>query len=84
MNLSVSWLMVRPNRLLREVSAIAVCAIHIPPDPLVAFQNLLVDHLLEASDFLRTPYPDIRFVIAGDVNRSRMDRLLFGNQLKQY
>ena len=35
------WVMVRPNRLPREVSAIAVCAVYIPPDPLVAFQNLL-------------------------------------------
>ena len=77
------WVMVRPNRLPREVSAIAVCAVYIPPDPLVALQNLLVDHLLEASDFLRTSYPDIGFVIAGVFNRSRTDRLLFGNQLKQ-
>ena len=77
------WVMVRPNRLPHEVSAIAACAVYIPPDPLVTLQNLLVDHLLEASDFLRTSYPDIGFVIAGDFNKSRTDRLLFGNKLKQ-
>ena len=77
------WVMVRPHRLPREVSAIAVCAVYIPPDSPVALQNLLVDHLLEATDSLRTSYPDIGFVIAGDFNKSRIDRLLFGNQLKQ-
>ncbi|XP_072046799.1 uncharacterized protein [Amphiura filiformis] len=77
------WVMVRPHRMPREVSAIAVCAVYIPPDAPVALQNLLVDHLLEATDSLRTSYPDIGFVIAGDFNKSRIDRLLFGNQLKQ-
>lgn len=68
------WVMVRPHRLPRDVSTIAVCAVYIPPDSPVALQNLLVDHLLEATDFLRTSHRDIGFFIPGDFNKSRTDR----------
>ncbi len=73
--------MVRPERLPRGVSAIAVCAVYIPPDS--PHQDLLLDHLIDSTDILRTAYPDIGFVLSGDFNRSKIDTLVKGNGLKQ-
>ena len=54
------WIKVRPKKLLRSISAIAVCAVYITTkSPL---QPLLLEHLLLSSvEFLRSKYPDIAF-----------------------
>ncbi len=73
--------MVRPDRLPRGVSGIAVCAVYILTDS--PYEELLQTHLVDAVDMLRTRYPEIGFMIAGDFNRNSIDRVVRGNGLKQ-
>ncbi|KAI8513803.1 hypothetical protein Bbelb_081270 [Branchiostoma belcheri] len=75
------WVWVRPHRLPRSVSAIAVCGVYIPPDS--PHQDVLVDHLTYTTDTLRTKYPDIGIVVLGDLNRTDTTALCRGNRLKQ-
>ncbi|XP_072050129.1 uncharacterized protein [Amphiura filiformis] len=75
------WVKVRPERLLRSVSSIAVCAVYITTKS--PHQNLLTDHLLSSVDFLRTKYPDIGILILGDFNRMNVNTILRGNDFKQ-
>ncbi|XP_072051828.1 uncharacterized protein [Amphiura filiformis] len=55
--LECTWVLMRPKRLPRGISAIAVCAVYITTDS--PHQELLSDHLLQSVDFLRSKYPEI-------------------------
>lgn len=75
------WVKVRPKRLPRSITAIAICAVYITTNS--PNQNLLEDHLLESVDSLRSKYPGIGVLILGDFNRMDMHALLRGNDLYQ-
>ncbi|KAI8502591.1 hypothetical protein Bbelb_192930 [Branchiostoma belcheri] len=75
------WVKVRPTRLPRGVSAIAVCAVYFPP----ASQHgtTLIDHLIDSTDRLRERSPDIGICVAGDFNRLDIQQVCKGNNLRQ-
>ncbi|KAI8498128.1 hypothetical protein Bbelb_240720 [Branchiostoma belcheri] len=75
--LECTWVYVRPTRLPREISGLAVCAVYLPPDS--PHQDSLRDHLITTVDQLRAKYPDIGFHIGGDFNR--MDTLNLCNNI---
>ncbi len=79
--LECTWVNVRPRRLPRGISSIAICAVYIVRDS--PFQDLLRSHLLQSVDYLRTKYPEIGFVILGDFNRMNIQRIVNGNDLNQ-
>ena len=79
--LECMWLKVRPKRLPRDVSAIAICAVYITTKS--PYQSLLEEHLLESVDFLRSKYPDISILITGDFNRMEINNICRGNDLYQ-
>lgn len=79
--LECTWVMARPERLPRGISSLAICAVYITRDS--PHQQLLLEHLNEATDVLRTAHPDIGFIIAGDFNRTNIDTFIRGNGLKQ-
>ena len=72
--LECMWLKVRPKRLPRNISAIAICAVYITTTSL--YQNLLVEHLLDTVDYLRAKYPDIGVMITGDFNRINVNHFV--------
>ena len=75
------WVLVRPTRLPRGVSAIAVCAVYITTNS--PCQQLLESHLIQRIDHLRTNYPEIGICILGDFNRMNINSIIRGNGLKQ-
>ncbi|KAI8502529.1 hypothetical protein Bbelb_201170 [Branchiostoma belcheri] len=75
------WVWMRPYKLPRSVSALAVCGVYIPPNS--PHQDTLIEHLLNSTDYLRTKYPDIGIVILGDLNRTDTAPLRRGNVLQQ-
>lgn len=79
--LECKWVMVRPKRLPRGISALAVCAVYIITDS--PHQELLADHLLNSIDILREKYPDIGIIISGDFNRMNIQPITRGNDLFQ-
>ena len=79
--LECRWVKVRPNRLPRGVSAVAVCAVYIVTDS--PYQELLTEHLLQSVDFLRSKYPELGIVITGDFNRMNIAPITRGNDLFQ-
>ena len=80
-DLECVWVKIRPNRLPRGISAIAVCAVYITTDS--PYQNLLEEHLIQSIDLLRTKYPEIGIVILGDFNRMDIYPVTRGNDLSQ-
>ncbi|XP_072037054.1 uncharacterized protein [Amphiura filiformis] len=75
------WVLLKPKRLPRDVSVIAVCGVYIPRDS--PHRDLLDQHLLESMDFLHTKYPEIGFTIMGDFNRMNVNNVLKNCNLKQ-
>ena len=75
------WVKIRPKKLPRSISAIAVCAVYITTNS--PLQPLLMEHLLSSVDHLRSRHPDIGILITGDFNRMNMFQLINGNDLSQ-
>lgn len=80
-HLECLWVKVRPPRLPRHISAIAVCMVYSPPQS--PHQDELIEHVLASSDLLRTKYPDIGLVILGDFNHVRVHDICLDNKLCQ-
>ncbi|KAI8481991.1 hypothetical protein Bbelb_402920 [Branchiostoma belcheri] len=80
-DLECLWIKVRPPRLPRELSSIAVCAVYIPPNS--PHTDALTDHLSTVVDQLRSASPDVGVCIAGDFNRTDVSDLCRGNHLQQ-
>ncbi|KAI8516894.1 hypothetical protein Bbelb_054750 [Branchiostoma belcheri] len=80
-DLECVWVRVRPTRLPRQVSSIVICATYIPPNS--KHQDLLIEHLVTTTDMLRTLYPDVGLVFAGDYNRLDYKPLLLAHRLQQ-
>jgi exonuclease III len=79
--LECEWVMIRPKRLPRSISAIAVCAVYITTKS--PHQELLTDHLVQSVDYLRAKHPDIGIIITGDFNRMNIYNITRGNDLFQ-
>ena len=79
--LECMWLKVRPKKLHRKISAIAICPVYITTKS--PYQNLLAENLLDTVDCLRAKYPDIGVMITGDFNRINLNHLCRGNDLYQ-
>ncbi|CAH1266681.1 Hypp3507 [Branchiostoma lanceolatum] len=75
------WINIRPPRLPRELSSIAICAVYIPPNS--PHSEAFTDHLSTVVDQLRSVSPDVGLCIAGDFNRTDVNDLCRGNQLQQ-
>ena len=63
------WLWLRPYRLPRPLSGIALCAVYNAPGKPIEDQNNLCDHIVKTSDFVRNQYPDCALIILGDFNQ---------------
>ncbi|XP_035687426.1 uncharacterized protein LOC118423375 [Branchiostoma floridae] len=55
--LECAWVHLRPKRLPREVSSLALCAVYNPPAS--PHEGVLLEHLSESIDMLRNSHPDI-------------------------
>ncbi|XP_019618323.1 PREDICTED: uncharacterized protein LOC109465472, partial [Branchiostoma belcheri] len=75
------WVWVRPKRLPREVPSIALCATYSPPNS--KHQELLIDHLVNTADLLKTFNPDVGLILAGDYNRLDYKPLVLSHRLEQ-
>ncbi|CAJ1061301.1 hypothetical protein Bbelb_101520 [Xyrichtys novacula] len=80
-HLECFWVKVRPPRLPRNISAIAVCVVYSPPKS--PHEDELIDHLIASADLLRTKYPDIGLVILGDLNHLDIRDICLDNKLCQ-
>lgn len=80
-HLECLWVKVRPSRLPRHVSAIAVCVVYSPPQP--SNQDELIEHLIASSDLLCIKHPDIGLIILGDFNHLRVQDICLDSKLCQ-
>ncbi|XP_035696845.1 uncharacterized protein LOC118430243 [Branchiostoma floridae] len=80
-DLECLWIKMRPPRLPRELSSVVVCAVYIPPGS--PHSGDLINHLLTVVDELRSTSPDVGLCIAGDFNRTDLQDICRGNQLRQ-
>ena len=62
------WVWLRPKRLLRPLSGLAVCVVYHPPGKSVEDQSRLRDYLISSTDVIKNKYPDSGKVILGDFN----------------
>ena len=62
------WVWLRPKRLPRSLSGLAVCGVYHPPDKSVEDQSSLRDYLINSTDVIKNKYPDSGKVILGDFN----------------
>ncbi len=79
--LECMWIKIRPKRLPRHISCIAVCVVYITTKS--PHQDLLANHLMESVDYLRAKYPEIGLLILGDFNRMDISQIIRGNDLYQ-
>ncbi|XP_035688786.1 uncharacterized protein LOC118424344 [Branchiostoma floridae] len=79
--LECAWVHLRPKRLPREVSSLALCAVYSPPAS--PHEGVLLEHLSESIDLLRNSHPDIGLVILGDFNRLDISDLCCFSSLQQ-
>ncbi|XP_035688744.1 uncharacterized protein LOC118424306 [Branchiostoma floridae] len=79
--LECTWVKVRPHRLPRNVSSLAVCAVYSPPDS--PHSELLIDHLVNTVDSLQVKHPHIGIIIGGDFNRVDVSKLCMSHNLRQ-
>ncbi|KAI8481124.1 hypothetical protein Bbelb_411380 [Branchiostoma belcheri] len=79
--LECMWAWVRPKRLPREVPSIALCATYSPPNS--KHQELLIDHLVNTADLLKTFDADVGLILAGDYNRLDYKPLVLSHRLEQ-
>ena len=79
----VLWLCLRPKRLPRPISGIAVCIVYHPPGLSVLEHKDLNNYLINSADFIRNKYPDHGLVILGDFNDFKIGNLTSNQNLKQ-
>lgn len=68
LNFECLWLCLRPKRLPRPLSGIAVCVVYHPPGRTAQEHKDLNEYLINTTDFLRNKHPDYGFVFLGDFN----------------
>ena len=77
------WLWLRPTRLPRPLSGIAVCVIYHPPGLPEQEHYLLNEYLINSADILRNQYPNCGLIFLGDFNDFQTSSLLSRHSLKQ-
>ena len=77
------WLWLRPERLPRPLSGIAVCLIYNPPDRSAQELRDLDEYLIDTTDCLRNKYQDCGIIILGDFNNFDLHNLASNHSLKQ-
>ncbi|KAI8485726.1 hypothetical protein Bbelb_365600 [Branchiostoma belcheri] len=75
------WVNVRPHKLSRQFSSIAICTVYSPPQS--PHEDQLVEHLITASDQLRTKYPNIGLTFVGDFNHAKIQDILLDRDFSQ-
>ncbi|CAH1259201.1 Hypp2194 [Branchiostoma lanceolatum] len=80
-NLECLWVKVRPYRLPRHLSSIALCCLYSPPQS--PYGEELVDHLIATSDYLRTTHPGIGLAFLCDFNHLNVRDILLDKDLSQ-
>ena len=82
-NFECLWLWLRPTRLPRPLSGIAVCVVYHPPGLPEHEHYLLNEYLTNSADILCNQYPNCGLVILGDFNDFQTANLLSRHNLKQ-
>ena len=77
------WLTLRPKRLPRPLSGIAICVVYHPPGRSTESHKELNDYLINTTDRLRNEHPDYRLVLLGDFNDFDCGNLVSHHSLKQ-
>lgn len=75
------WIQIRPHRLPRPLTAIALGGIYSPPNS--PHQEILIEHLQSTADDICLKHPDCGLVLLGDFNRLNISDLCRGNGLTQ-
>ena len=82
-NLECLWLWLRPTRLPRPLSGIAVCIVYHPPGLPVENHRQLNEYLVLTIDSLRNQHPNCGLVLLGDFNDFDISNILSSHNLKQ-
>ena len=82
-NLECLWLWLRPTRLPRPLSGIAVCIIYHPPGLPVENHHQFNEYLILTIDSLRNQHPNCGLVLLGDFNDFDIANILSSHNLKQ-
>ena len=82
-NYECMWLLLRPARLPRPLSGIAVCVVYNPPDRSIQEQRELCEYLSNTIDTINNKYPDCGIALMGDFNNLDISRLISNHRLKQ-
>ena len=82
-NFECLWLWLRPTRLPRPLSGMAVCVVYHPPGLPEHQHYLLNEYLTNSADILRNQYPSCGLVFLGDFNDFQTSNLLSRHNLKQ-
>ena len=77
------WIWLRPNRLPRPLSGLAVCVVHNPPGRNTQAQRVLRQYLISSIDLLRNKYPDCAIIVLGDFNNFNIEDITFRQNLTQ-
>ena len=62
--LEVCWCILQPTK----PNSIILAAVYLPPDACASTRQLLIDHLVTSSDFLRSSRPKAKTILIGDFN----------------
>ena len=82
-NLECLWLWLRPTRLPRPLSGIAVCIVYHPHGLPVKNHHQLNEYLILTIDSLRNQHPNCGLVLLGDFNDFDISNILSSHNLKQ-
>ena len=77
------WLTLRPKRLHRPLSGIAICVVYHPPGRPAESHKELNDYLINTTDRLRNEHPDHVLVLPGAFNDFDCSKLVSYHSLKQ-
>jgi hypothetical protein len=84
LNTSVCKIWLRPNRLPKPLSSIAICVVYNPPDQVgVHEQRDLNEYLSCSIDSIRNKYSHCGTLVLGDFNKSNISVLTTRKNLKQ-
>ena len=77
----VLWVRITPPSHPRQVASVIYCVVYHPPR--CRTKEVLMQHLIYTSDFLRTKYPCAKLVLCGDFNEIKDEELQDPLQLSQ-
>ena len=77
------WVWLRPGRLPKPLSRIAVCVVYHPPDKSIENQSRLRDYLINSPDVTKNKYPDSGIVILVDFHNLSISDIISSHDLKQ-